>query len=354
MARGEVIARSGESGAGPPHLHLEIRNAGNVPVNPLLHDYSVTDTKAPTLQRIALVPMDSDSRVNGRPHPRFAEAAPGNRSGKICGPRCSEGARQDRHRRRGVRPRRRRPQQAGSARQPPARGRGRAVFRALRFGLLLRRLPGCASTASAFLREGPCAPISTCSACRETACRSIARRVKLPGFCSAAANREAPRHRSWGRGRTCSRSSRSTPRATGQRRVAGCWSTPIPPSSTRGSSPPMETRSSPRWRSPTPTLRALHPAEVAQIAREDAKAVSALFRFRAIRVEYPERGPRSARTAAGTGRARIHQDPVRPDSMVPIADAPDERRIGSVPEHAAPEHHVVVSQGVILPELRRQ
>lgn len=69
VARGEVIARSGESGAGPPHLHLEIRNAGNVPVNPLLHDYSVTDTKAPTLQRIALVPMDHASRVNGRPRP---------------------------------------------------------------------------------------------------------------------------------------------------------------------------------------------------------------------------------------------------------------------------------------------
>ena len=86
VARGEVIARSGESGAGPPHLHLEIRNAGNVPVNPLLHGYSVTDTKAPTLQRIALVPMDSASRVNGRSHPVSVELRPGAEAGRFAAP----------------------------------------------------------------------------------------------------------------------------------------------------------------------------------------------------------------------------------------------------------------------------
>lgn len=85
VARGEVIARSGESGAGPPHLHLEIRNAGNVPVNPLLHDYSVADTKAPTLQRIALVPMDHASRVNGRPHPVSLQLSPDG-AGKFSAP----------------------------------------------------------------------------------------------------------------------------------------------------------------------------------------------------------------------------------------------------------------------------
>ena len=85
VARGEVIARSGESGAGPPHLHLEIRNAGNVPVNPLLHDYSVADTKAPTLQRVALVPMDHASRVNGRPHPVSLKLSPDG-AGKFAAP----------------------------------------------------------------------------------------------------------------------------------------------------------------------------------------------------------------------------------------------------------------------------
>ena len=85
VARGEVIARSGESGAGPPHLHLEIRDAGNVPVNPLLHGYSVTDTKAPTLQRIALVPMDHASRVNGRPHPVSLKLSP-ETGGKFSAP----------------------------------------------------------------------------------------------------------------------------------------------------------------------------------------------------------------------------------------------------------------------------
>ena len=45
-----VIAWSGESGAGPPHLHLELRDANNVAVNLLLHGFAIADTIAPTLQ----------------------------------------------------------------------------------------------------------------------------------------------------------------------------------------------------------------------------------------------------------------------------------------------------------------
>ena len=66
VRRGDVIALSGESGAGPPHLHFELRNEDNKPINPLLKDYAVDDTTPPVMRRIGLVPIDGTSRINGR------------------------------------------------------------------------------------------------------------------------------------------------------------------------------------------------------------------------------------------------------------------------------------------------
>ena len=62
---GAVIAWSGESGAGPPHLHLELRDANNVAINPLLHGFSIADTIAPTLQRVAITPHGRNAQVEG-------------------------------------------------------------------------------------------------------------------------------------------------------------------------------------------------------------------------------------------------------------------------------------------------
>ena len=62
---GSVIAWSGESGAGPPHLHLELRDANNVAINPLLHGFSIADTIAPTLQRVAITPHGHNAQVEG-------------------------------------------------------------------------------------------------------------------------------------------------------------------------------------------------------------------------------------------------------------------------------------------------
>jgi hypothetical protein len=66
VRRGQVIAHTGQSGAGPPHLHLEIRDASNVPLNPLLQGLGpVLDTTPPTLRRLLLVPLAPSSRVDG-------------------------------------------------------------------------------------------------------------------------------------------------------------------------------------------------------------------------------------------------------------------------------------------------
>ena len=69
LRRGQVIAWSGQSGAGPPHLHLELRDEDNVPLNPLSHGFEVQDTTPPTIRSIALVPLGRGSSVDGEHRP---------------------------------------------------------------------------------------------------------------------------------------------------------------------------------------------------------------------------------------------------------------------------------------------
>lgn len=70
---GDVIGFTGESGAGPPHLHFEIRDSNNSPINPLKTDYSIADSTAPTLKSIAFIPIGWSSRVNGARKPLSVE-----------------------------------------------------------------------------------------------------------------------------------------------------------------------------------------------------------------------------------------------------------------------------------------
>ena len=71
VKRGETLGRSGSSGVGVPHLHFELRDGNQRPLNPLTHGFGVTDGVAPTVRSVALVPLDSDARVAGghRPYP---------------------------------------------------------------------------------------------------------------------------------------------------------------------------------------------------------------------------------------------------------------------------------------------
>ena len=66
IRRGQGIAWTGQSGAGPPHLHLEIRDSANAPVNPLLQGIGpVTDTTPPVLRGLMLLPIGPGSTVDG-------------------------------------------------------------------------------------------------------------------------------------------------------------------------------------------------------------------------------------------------------------------------------------------------
>lgn len=63
--QGEVIAWSGQSGAGPPHLHFELR-VGDLNLNPLLHGFALPDRTPPRLAAVRLKPANARSRVPER------------------------------------------------------------------------------------------------------------------------------------------------------------------------------------------------------------------------------------------------------------------------------------------------
>lgn len=65
IRRGQVIGRTGRSGCRWPHLHFELRNADNHPINPLTHGLALPDRTPPTFEAVALVPIDHRSTVNG-------------------------------------------------------------------------------------------------------------------------------------------------------------------------------------------------------------------------------------------------------------------------------------------------
>ena len=66
--QGEVLAISGNTGSSRgPHLHFEIRDTSGMVYNPLSFGFEeVKDNLSPLLDRLAVVPLTSDARVEGR------------------------------------------------------------------------------------------------------------------------------------------------------------------------------------------------------------------------------------------------------------------------------------------------
>ena len=63
---GDTIAFSGSTGTPAPHLHLEVRDAEDRPVNPFGTDLAMPDKLRPHVSRVVLVPLSASSRVAGK------------------------------------------------------------------------------------------------------------------------------------------------------------------------------------------------------------------------------------------------------------------------------------------------
>jgi hypothetical protein len=64
IKKGDVIGYTGSTGIGYPHLHFELRDGNNNPINPFLKGYKVKDTVPPQVKAISISPLNINSRVN--------------------------------------------------------------------------------------------------------------------------------------------------------------------------------------------------------------------------------------------------------------------------------------------------
>ena len=87
VRKGEVIAYTGATGAGPAHLHFEIRDADFNPVNPGLSPHlRPVDSIPPEMKQLMLQPMDATSSVDGKHEPRLLNVSgSGDRDRKSVG-----------------------------------------------------------------------------------------------------------------------------------------------------------------------------------------------------------------------------------------------------------------------------
>lgn len=65
IRRGQLIALSGQTGIGAPHLHYELRNASEEPINPRLLGVDWPDNTPPQIRKILVAPKGLEGRANG-------------------------------------------------------------------------------------------------------------------------------------------------------------------------------------------------------------------------------------------------------------------------------------------------
>lgn len=71
VSQGDVIGYTGSTGVGPPHLHFEIRDSTDTPVNALLSNLTVKDNIAPTFSALLVFPLSKYTTIRGSRFPQL-------------------------------------------------------------------------------------------------------------------------------------------------------------------------------------------------------------------------------------------------------------------------------------------
>jgi len=66
---GDTVAFSGETGTSAPHLHFELRDEAERPLNPLIDIYSIPDSSPPIVSGLEIIPMGGGSLTEDGPLP---------------------------------------------------------------------------------------------------------------------------------------------------------------------------------------------------------------------------------------------------------------------------------------------
>jgi len=82
VKEGELIAYSGQTGAGAPHLQFEIRSSDNAPLNPLLLGFDLDDKTRPVFSRIGFQMTDDSSLFDDGTRKMFFEVSPERKAGR--------------------------------------------------------------------------------------------------------------------------------------------------------------------------------------------------------------------------------------------------------------------------------
>jgi len=77
IKKGELIAYTGDTGFGPPHLHFELRDENLNPINPLISSkFKIIDDIPPIIRRVLIKPLSYGTTINNKSQPMYLSRFP--------------------------------------------------------------------------------------------------------------------------------------------------------------------------------------------------------------------------------------------------------------------------------------